>query len=370
LALVELYRKQKERFEHEAVLLVVDQFEEIFRYRRGEEVERLNRRDQRHLDEAEAFIKLLLRSASEPGVPLYVLITMRSDFLGQCSVFYGLPEAINSGIFLTPRLDRDQLSSVIASPLTLVGGCIDGTLVAHLINTLGDQDELPVLEHALLRMWKHARSQGRTQLSNGDFKAVCRPRQAAGPKHDADSAQAGPPPHATEPGLIYALDHHASEIYERLDQIGHESRDDILAILDTFRAEGVGFLMPPLQEPIADDTFIDIRHESLIRQWRLFQQWLGEEEADVADLREWQQRAGRNLRSGGGWLDESDIARAQRWLRDIESRGNPKAWLTRYTRGSTVGSDQVFDYFYECRRRVHAAARDERQRLDLAAQIE
>ena len=151
------------------------------------------------------------------------------------------------------------------------------------------------------------------------------------------------PPVETAPCLIHALDDHASEIYDRLtpeqqriarrvflalserragqdmrrpqrlsellEQIGQESREDILAVLDAFRAEGVGFLMPPPRDQIADDTIIDISHESLIRQWRHFQQWLREEEADVADLREWQQRAGRNLSSGGGWLDEHDTAR-------------------------------------------------------------
>jgi formylglycine-generating enzyme required for sulfatase activity/energy-coupling factor transporter ATP-binding protein EcfA2 len=400
LALVEMYRKGKERFENEAFLLVVDQFEEIFRYRRGEEMEHLNPRDQRHIDEAEAFIKLLLRSASEPGVPLYVLITMRSDFLGHCSVFYELPEVINSGIYLTPRLDRDQLSSVIASPLALVGGSIDEALMAYLINTLGDQDELPVLEHALLRMWGHARSQGRTQLDDSDFTAMCQPRQAADPKDDANPAQAGTPPVETVPCLIHALDEHASEIYDRLtpeqqriarrvflalserregqdvrrpqrlsellEQIGQKSREDILAVLDAFRAEGVGFLMPPPRDQIADDTIIDISHESLIRQWRRFQQWLREEEADVADLREWQQRAGRNLSSGGGWLDEHDTARAECWRRDIEKRGSPGAWLTRYTRVGAVGSDQVFHYIAESARRVQAA-RDARERLEREA---
>ena len=142
---------------------------------------------------------------------------------------------------------------------------------------------------------------------------------------------------------------------ELLEQIGQESREDILAILDAFRAEGVGFLMPPPRDQITDDTIIDISHESLIRQWRHFQQWLREEEADVADLREWQQRAGRNLSSGGGWLDEHDTARAERWKRDIEKRGSPGAWLTRYTRVGAVGSDQVFHYIAESARRVQAA---------------
>jgi energy-coupling factor transporter ATP-binding protein EcfA2 len=95
LTLAERYRSAQERFAGEAVLLVVDQFEEIFRYRSGDQGQ--DPSDQGNIDEAEAFVKLLLRSAAEPEVPIYVLITMRTDFLGQCSVFYGLPEAITAG---------------------------------------------------------------------------------------------------------------------------------------------------------------------------------------------------------------------------------------------------------------------------------
>ena len=109
LALTELYRQKTAVFDGQALLLVVDQFEEIFRYR------------QKNVDEAEAFINLLLRSATE-DVPIDVVITMRSDFLGNLVAYFGLPEAVNRGIYLTPRLGPDQLKSVITSPLALIGG--------------------------------------------------------------------------------------------------------------------------------------------------------------------------------------------------------------------------------------------------------
>ena len=83
LALSTLYRQKAALFEREALLLVVDQFEEIFRYR------------QRNPDEADSFVKLLLRSANE-DVPIYVVMTMRSDFLGNAVQIHGLAEAITA----------------------------------------------------------------------------------------------------------------------------------------------------------------------------------------------------------------------------------------------------------------------------------
>ncbi len=381
LALCQLFQDNREVFKDESILLVVDQFEEIFRYR------------QKNIDEAEAFVKLLLRSASEPDVPIYVVITMRTDFLGNCIAFDGLPEAINNGLYLTPRLNRDQLASVIESPLRLTGGEIDESLVAKLINTLGGEDELPVLEHALLRMWNQARSHGRTRLEEADFSAVCSRRQDAAV---GIASHEGP---RNEPRISYAIDHHASEIYQRLTPqqgiarrlflclsersegqeirrpqsfnelqkvIGAEQREGLLKVIDAFRAEGAGFLQPPPAEAIADHTVIDITHESLIRQWQEFQTWLAEEQQDITELKEWRERAARRL-SGGGFLDENDHARAQKWRERVVARAsNPGLWAQRYASGAPVGFEEVQRFISDSEAKLKAD-RAERERLEQGA---
>ena len=81
------------------LLLFVDQFEEIFRYDAGGAF---------NAQDANTFIKLLLDAYQQPACPIYVLLTMRADFLGRCTVFPGLPEAINVGQYLVPRLTPDH----------------------------------------------------------------------------------------------------------------------------------------------------------------------------------------------------------------------------------------------------------------------
>ena len=353
LGLVEAYRSNRERLGEESILLVVDQFEEIFRFRQG------------NIDEAEAFVKLLLRACAEPDLPIHVLITMRSDFLGNCVAFFGLPEAINSGIYLTPRLDRDQLAAVISSPLALVGGEIAPTLVTRLINTLGGDDELPILQHALARMWQRAKQEGRSRIEESDFLEICAWRGVNLNKEEPAA-----------PKIAYALDNHASEIYETLskaqqavarqlflalserregrevrrpqtlaelvEQVGASKRDDIAAVLDAYREEGVGFVLPPKSTAIRENSVIDISHESLIRQWRAFRRWLDDEDIDVGELREWQTRAARQ-RDESGWLDEADANRAGAWLQRAQRRGNPQAWGQRYlpNKGESAFRDVV-----------------------------
>src|SRR5262249_8275907 len=87
---------------HENLLIVVDQFEEIFRFAD------LAKQDSAG-DEAPAFVKLLLEATSQTRVPIYIVITMRSDFLGDCARFRQLPEAISNSQYLIPRLTRNEL---------------------------------------------------------------------------------------------------------------------------------------------------------------------------------------------------------------------------------------------------------------------
>ena len=69
------------------LLILVDQFEEIFRFRQG---------GSKASEEAADFIELILEASWQEELPIYVL-TMRSDFLGDCAEFKNLAEAVNEG---------------------------------------------------------------------------------------------------------------------------------------------------------------------------------------------------------------------------------------------------------------------------------
>jgi hypothetical protein len=94
------------------LLVLVDQFEEIFRYAQAGGTE---------ADESEAFVNLLLASRAEPEAGIYVALTMRTDFLGHCVRFLELPEAINRAQYLTPRLTRAEIERAITGPALVFG---------------------------------------------------------------------------------------------------------------------------------------------------------------------------------------------------------------------------------------------------------
>ena len=88
------------------LLILVDQFEELFRYF-----------EQSDADEALKFVSLLLEGTAHEDLALYVVLTLRSDYIGNCSLFPGLPERLNDTQFLCPRLDRDQMRQAIELPV-------------------------------------------------------------------------------------------------------------------------------------------------------------------------------------------------------------------------------------------------------------
>ena len=132
---------------HENVAIVVDQFEELFRF--ADEARRAGKGD-----DAPAFVRLLLEASRQTSVPIYVVLTMRSDFLGDCTRFRDLPEAISNSQYLVPRLTRDELKAAITGPLGVSGAEAEPMLVQELLNSVGDDmDQLPLLQHALMRTW-------------------------------------------------------------------------------------------------------------------------------------------------------------------------------------------------------------------------
>ena len=125
------------------LLVLVDQFEELFRLRNDE-----NRNEQ------DALVALILETVAQRAIPIYVVITMRSDYLGDCALFPGFPEALNQSQYLTPRMDREQRRAAIVGPARVFGGDVEQSLTNRLLNETGaDPNQLPILQQLLMRMW-------------------------------------------------------------------------------------------------------------------------------------------------------------------------------------------------------------------------
>lgn len=356
------------------LLLLVDQFEEVFRFRA--------RTDH---DEADAFVALLLSSAQQES-SIYVVLTMRSDYIGHCAFFAGLPEALNQSQYLTPRLTREQRHSAIVGPARVFGGDVEPQLVNRILNEMGPEPNLlPVFQHLLMRMWTYDRS--RTEDGNASQAAengstlvpalaLAQAPRTASPGNIGSSAVAvmvSESP-ATTPGRIltlrdyeavggfaHALSNHANEVFDSLNEsqrktatlmfrrlcerggqlrdvrrptplleileLAHLNLDEVTQVADAFRRPEHSFLTPSFPEPLTTATVLDITHESLIPQWDRLNKWVELERESARTYRFLVENASLWKEGKAALWGTPNLDEAIYW----QQRENPtKEWAKRY----------------------------------------
>ena len=331
----------------ENVLVIADQFEELFRYQRE------SSQPDRAKEDAAAFVKLLLEATAQQAIPIYVVVTMRSDYLGNCAQFRDLPERINEGLYLVPRMRRDQLEQAITGPVAVEDADIAPRLVQRLLNDTGDDpDQLPVLQHALLRAWSTWNHSARP-LDLEDLDAV-------GGMKDCLSR------HANEifEGLSREQQRIARVLFQQLSERDAEGREirrpapasRVAAVAGTTE-QAVKEVVEKFAAPDAallyrnEDGHLDITHESLIRKWHRIQ---GRNQAGGAEAKGWMQeeveardefrvlveRAAKKDTLRGPALDA-----AVRW----RALGLTADWARRYMKAGAVESSfpKVLDFIEE-----------------------
>jgi TPR repeat protein len=257
--------------------VLVDQFEELFRFEK-----------QTSREEAEVFVDLMVRAAtageSAPGgTDVHVVVTMRSEFLGECARFDGLAETINHTQYLVPRMDDDAMMRAVRRPAMLYGGSVDEDLARRLIGPVrGRLDELPLLQHGLMLMW----AEGVKRTPPGqpialDGAIVEKAHGLAGLLSEhADAVMGAVAPDPERARIVERVFRELTDVnaegsairrprrFSDLAAAAGASPGQLRSILDAFRAPDVAFLTPYAPAPIEATTEIDISHEALIRNWR------------------------------------------------------------------------------------------------------
>jgi len=338
------------------LIILVDQFEEFF----------TNPENYQHgapSRDANLVLNLLLetaRIALDEDIPIYVIFTMRSDYIGQCAAFRGLPEYIGFSQFFVPRLNRSQLQQVIEEPATLSGNRIARRLTERLIQDLTEGvDQLPILQHALKQIWIAADS-GKEEMDLLHYAMVGGMSVQELPEEQVQRFNewfASLPPeikacyHA--PNLQNVLDTHTNKLYEqsagyyqsktgqsisdadakaiirtaftcltKIDQsravrnrmtlqeitfiLGNPAFDykKTGALLNIFREPANTFINPfiteedPGSRDMEPDTVLDITHESLIRNWQYLGRWAKEEHDSYSVSLDFEKQLDRWVNSG------------------------------------------------------------------------
>jgi energy-coupling factor transporter ATP-binding protein EcfA2 len=272
--------------ENTKLLILIDQFEEVFRFANEDEAEAKAIYDQ--------FVKLIIETVRQRDVPIYAILTLRSDFLGDCVDFEGLPEAINDGHYLVPRMNKAQMKRAITGPIDLAKGKISPRLIQHITLDLGSNpDQLPVLQHAMMRCWDYWKNNAIAgePMDLQHFEAIGDLRNALSTHANEAYEELDAPQKQVIKKVFKALTTKKTEnrgirrpmSLSQLMLVTEASKDDILAVIKPFQEAGRSFILPGSDIKALSSTIYDISHESLMRGWEKLRNWV-DEEMESAEL--------------------------------------------------------------------------------------
>lgn len=253
------------------LVLVIDQFEEVFTLMENEE-------------ERALFLNSLITAVLDERSRLRVVVTIRADFTDRPLNYADFGELMrHRSIFVLP-LNADELEETITSPARQVGLVIEPGLVAQIIREVADQPgSLPLLQYALTEMFE--RRQGRQlttetyQKSGGVFGALGRRAEEL------------------YQGLDKSQQQTARQLFMRLVTLG-EGVEDTRRRVQITEVSGIDQYIQPIidqfvqyrlltsdRDPSTRTPTIEVAHEALIREWDSLQRWIADSREDIRNQR-------------------------------------------------------------------------------------
>lgn len=298
--------------EDQALLLVIDQFEEVFTLVEDSAL-------------ARRFMDSLYAAVTDPRSTVRVVITLRADFLDRPLMYPDFSWLVQKHTVMVVPLTPDELERAITLPAQQAHIAIESGLVARLVAEANEQPgALPLLEFALTELYDNRI--GRT-ITMSSYEETGGLQQALAAQADKIYA-----------GLSHTQQEAGRQLFLRLITLG-EGTEDVrrrvpmreLAALGA-QSEAIDYVIQFLAanrlltldlDPVTKEPLVEVAHEALIREWRKLREWLDESRNDVrmerllaTAVEEWHQHdreesylmGGAKLAQFEGWREASNLA--------------------------------------------------------------
>ena len=314
-------------------------------------------------DDAEraAVIDNLTYAASVPGGRAVVVLAMRADFYARAAAHADLAAHIARSQHLVAPLTPDGIRDAIEEPARAVGLVFEEGLVGTILDDLeGQPGSLPLLQYALLELWKRRRGGMMTlegyRESGGVHGAIAKRAEAIyaafSPEEQAIVRRAllrlTQPGEGTEDTRRRAS---MRELVTRVDEAG-----EVQAVIGELTDAR---LLTASADPSTGEGLVDISHEALIRAWPRVRQWLDEDRAGQRVLRRITESSAEWARLG---RDEGLLFRGARLAEAVEWREEHEALLNEDERAFLDASAALLA-------RERAAKERARRRVTVAAGV-
>ncbi|MFE0254484.1 XRE family transcriptional regulator [Streptomyces sp. NPDC059010] len=245
------------------LVLVVDQFEELFTHCSPEE------RDH--------FISALLTAATSDGSRCRVVLGVRADFYTHCTRHPDLVVAMRDAQMPVGPMELEDLRRAIVQPAVRAGLTVEGALVTTLATqALGQPGVLPLLSHALRETWRRRRGNALTleayRATGGLEGALARTAEEFYAELSAERRDL------------------ARQVFVRLTALGEGTEDTRrrvpLGELAHLDAGAVVERAARARLLTLDRERVELTHEALIRCWPRLHGWLTEDRERLRVLRQ------------------------------------------------------------------------------------
>lgn len=314
IGLATLLESTRRKQDKARLLLIIDQFEELF----TQNTEAVQKKF------TESLQKLLLQVDSQ-HLPLTVLLSYRADFTEFVIRFFGERLNQTGSVFLLGKMSRAELQTAIEQPAYQAGVQLEEGLLTRILEDVSEKEGLlPLLQFALAALWDKQ-------------EALCLTHQA----------------YAAIGGIEQALANYADNVLTKFDNKQQEDVRRIFMQLVRF-GEGTEDTRQvttqarihdwQLVAKLADERLVvtqqageqgtaELVHEALIRHWQPLRQWI---EAD-RKFRVWQENLRRYIQDKV-LLQGVQLGIAQEWLKErgVELLAEERAFIE----ASIAGKEQ------------------------------
>ncbi|WP_427159974.1 WD40 repeat domain-containing protein [Aliinostoc sp. HNIBRCY26] len=269
IPLQDVFSKIKRNYPNHRVLLIADQFEELYTLCADQKI--------RH-----SFLDTLLACfQSDPDNNTVLVGTMRADFLGNLLSYRPLADVLQNADIKLPPMNCDELSQVIAKPAEKLGVTFQDGLVERILDDVEDEPgNLPLLEFALTQLWKQRTGK---QLTHTAYEEIGEVKGALARHADENYGKLSP-----------TQKEHVRRIFIQLVHPGEGTEDTRRLATKAELGEASWGLVKQLadnrlvvtSQNSANQETVEVVHEALIRNWGELRQWM---DADRS-FRAWQDR--------------------------------------------------------------------------------
>jgi WD40 repeat protein len=252
---------------NKTLVILIDQFEEIYTLCK----------EKTHQT---AFIENILTLNEEQHLSVKIILTLRSDFLGETQQHSKLNQLLAKDSVIVPAMNENELRDAISKPAELMGHPLDEATINLLLEqTEGRASALPLLQFALTQIWDNM-SKG---ISAAQTLSECGGVGGALAKKAQEIFEKLPEEDQKVTRRIFLklvqLGEGAKDTRRRTplsEMIAQhdESSEKVKLILERFARQDVRLLSLATQAVENNCIFAEITHEALLDNWQLLQEWL------------------------------------------------------------------------------------------------